>query len=131
MCTCDAFIYGSCRFEHCKFEDVSVCLAARLGLREKCQQQRIVNGHPHIIRCFPIIDGTCNVCHPEKAKAEEEEKKRIEKEEKEKRKIAEKEEKKKRKIAEREQREKDAQEEGLPVSCMSFLDMFPGYEFLN
>ncbi|KAI0539388.1 hypothetical protein GGR58DRAFT_238430 [Xylaria digitata] len=82
MCTCNAFTYRSCRYSHSKFEPVSVCLAVRLGLRERCQQ-RIVNGHPDIVRAWPVISGTCNVCFPEKAKAEEEEKKKAAEEEKE------------------------------------------------
>ncbi|KAI0102450.1 hypothetical protein GGR51DRAFT_290874 [Nemania sp. FL0031] len=75
MCTCDAFIYSSCPRGHCKFEPVSVCFLARIGLRKKCRQERIVNGHPNVIRSFPEVDGICDVCYPEEARREEEEKK--------------------------------------------------------
>ncbi|KAI2642147.1 hypothetical protein GGS21DRAFT_487003 [Xylaria nigripes] len=83
MCTCNAFTYRSCKWEHSTFVPVSVCLAARLGLREKCQE-RIVNGKPDRMRAWPSIDGICHVCHPEEAVAEQEAKKIAEAEKKEK-----------------------------------------------
>ncbi|KAI0414034.1 hypothetical protein F5X98DRAFT_378176 [Xylaria grammica] len=104
MCTCNAFTYASCRYSHSKFEPVSVCFLARIGLRQKCQE-RIVNGHPDIVRAWPVISGTCDVCFPEKAKAEEEERKRALKEEE-----------KSRKEAERKRREEAARED--PTFCL-------------
>ncbi|GAW25353.1 hypothetical protein SAMD00023353_0500810 [Rosellinia necatrix] len=83
MCTCNAFTYRSCRYWHARFEPVDVCLAARLGLREKCQE-RIVNGRPDRPRAFPVIDDICDVCFPGQARAEQEEKERAEAEKKEK-----------------------------------------------
>jgi len=79
MCVCNAFTYRSCRREHSKFVLVDVCLAARLGLRERCAA-RILNGHPDIPRAFPSIDGICAVCFPLEAAREEEEKKEAEEE---------------------------------------------------
>ncbi|KAI1281701.1 hypothetical protein F5Y07DRAFT_353463, partial [Xylaria sp. FL0933] len=115
MCTCNAFTYRSChRWQHCKYEPVSVCLTVRAGLRAKCQE-RIVNGHPDIVRCYPLIEGICEVCYPEKAAAEAEENKRVEEEEETKRKIAEKERK--------EQEEKALAEVALPA-CFIASDMF-------
>ncbi|KAI1368892.1 hypothetical protein F5Y08DRAFT_353466 [Xylaria arbuscula] len=87
-----AYIYRSCRRgSHCKFVDADICTAARLGLREKCRQARIINGGPRPPRDFPRIDGICGVCYPVEAQAEEEEKKRVEEEEERVRKKAEKE----------------------------------------
>ncbi|KAI1132632.1 hypothetical protein F5Y10DRAFT_197750 [Nemania abortiva] len=87
MCTCKAYKFRSCWYEHAKFEPVSVCFLARIGLRAKCQE-RIVNGHPEIPRHFPIIDETCDVCYPAQARREEQERKAqksLKKEENEKR----------------------------------------------
>lgn len=81
MCTCNAFTYRKCRYAHAKFEPVTVCLAARLRLRAKCQE-RIVNGHPNRVRYFPIIDATCELCFPEEARLEEEQKKAEQKQKK-------------------------------------------------
>ncbi|KAK5636558.1 hypothetical protein RRF57_012270 [Xylaria bambusicola] len=80
MCNCYAYIYRSCRWGHCKFESVDTCLSARLGLREKCRE-RIINGNPDVVRDFPFCDGICDVCHPQEAKAEQEELKKKEAEE--------------------------------------------------
>ncbi|KAI0805001.1 hypothetical protein GGR55DRAFT_310467 [Xylaria sp. FL0064] len=115
MCTCNAFTYRSChRWQHCKYQPVSVCLVARAGLRAKCQE-RIVNGHPDIVRCYPLIEGICEVCYPKKAAAEAEEKKRIEQEEETKRKIAEK---------ERKEQEEKAPAAVTPPACFIASDMF-------
>ncbi|KAI1115491.1 hypothetical protein F5Y14DRAFT_130699 [Nemania sp. NC0429] len=75
MCTCNAFNFRHCRHAHAKFEPVSVCLTARLGLRAKCQE-RIVNGNPNRVRDFPVVDEFCNICYPARSRAESEEKKR-------------------------------------------------------
>lgn len=83
MCTCRAYTYRWCRYGHAKFESASVCLAARLCLRSKCQE-RIINGNPDVVRDFPVIDEVCAICEPEKAKLMEDEKKwaeRLEREE--------------------------------------------------
>ncbi|KAI1330605.1 hypothetical protein F5Y16DRAFT_338893 [Xylariaceae sp. FL0255] len=72
MCTCNAYTYGSCKWGHCRFESVSTCLQARLGLKE-CQA-RIVNGKEGELRAWPVIPGICAVCFPKEAAAEAEEK---------------------------------------------------------
>ncbi|KAI1434928.1 hypothetical protein GGR50DRAFT_694584 [Xylaria sp. CBS 124048] len=77
MCTCKAFKYRSCKYEHSTFVAVDVCLAARLCLREKCQE-RIINGTPDRLRGWPSIDGICHVCFPKEAAAEQEAKKKAE-----------------------------------------------------
>ncbi|KAI1269844.1 hypothetical protein F5Y18DRAFT_422799 [Xylariaceae sp. FL1019] len=74
MCTCNAYTYASCPKGHCKFESVSTCLSARLGLRDKCQEV-IVNGKEGKLRAWPVIDGTCPECFPEKAAEEQKQKK--------------------------------------------------------
>lgn len=73
MCTCNAFSYRSCQYGHCRFEPVDVCLAARLGVRDKCQE-RIINGKEGLTRAWPTIDEICPFCFPEKAVAEEKKK---------------------------------------------------------
>lgn len=123
MCTCNAFLYRSCRrWEHAKFEMVHICLAARLGLREQCCQTRIINGNPDIPRDFPYVDGICGVCYPVEAQLEEEEKKRAEKEEEMARKKAEKEAKAKQKDLERQEIEERTREDvafAITNSCSS------------
>jgi hypothetical protein len=114
MCTCKAYTYRSCRWGHAKFEAETVCFLARIGLREKCQE-RIINGHPDIPRHFPIVDGICDVCHPREAQAEEEAKKRAEKELK----IKEAKEKKEKWLAERYSGSED--ERGL---CFPVVDSY-------
>jgi hypothetical protein len=47
-----------------------VCLAARLRIREKCQE-RIVNGKEGHTRAWPEIEGICSYCFPDEAAAEE------------------------------------------------------------
>ncbi|KAI1185873.1 hypothetical protein F5B17DRAFT_432143 [Nemania serpens] len=87
MCTCNAFTFRTCRIGHAKFEPVSVCLAARLGLRAKCQE-RIVNGNPNRVRDFPFVNETCDWCFPVRARAEKEEKERVVEEQREKDKLS-------------------------------------------
>ncbi|KAI0449158.1 hypothetical protein F5B21DRAFT_62973 [Xylaria acuta] len=114
MCTCNAFTYISCRYGHAKFEPVSVCLTARLGLRAKCQE-RIVNGNPDIVRAWPVISGICDVCFPVKAKAEEEERRREEKIKKEEEERIKKEQK---------QREDEADKSSFPTFIHPPLEIF-------
>lgn len=64
-----------------------MCLAARLGLRAKCQE-RIVNGNPNRVRAFPVVNETCDLCYPAKARAEKEEKERAAKRRREKDKLS-------------------------------------------
>ncbi|KAH8162897.1 hypothetical protein CIB48_g5352 [Xylaria polymorpha] len=116
MCTCNAFTYRSCRYGHAKFELVTVCLAARLGLRPRCPQVRIINGHPDIVRAFPEIDGICDVCFPKEAKAEEEAKKKAE----EIKKVTEEKAKK-----EQKEKEDEADKSSFPTFIQPSLEAFP------
>ncbi|KAI1753185.1 hypothetical protein F4782DRAFT_529916 [Xylaria castorea] len=115
MCTCNAFTYRSCRYGHAKFEPVAVCLAARLGLRAKCQE-RIVNGNPDIVRAWPVIDGICDVCCPNEAKAEEEEKRTAEKTKKD---------EEERDKKEQKERERKVDKSSFPTFTQPPLEIFP------